>query len=796
MSKPSLAYSMLAATVAASLLSGPALAAVTQPATPEITSVGGQTAVVMTPTSKVSGLSVAQVRQDLEENGNAPVNAVAGKDTLAPLVSNIEHGQLQAARPVDPNTANYQAASAPITTPVACVAITWDGRGNQPVSILVRAHQNGQWQDWENLAEEVLDGADGTTRGSEPWVLIGATRVQAVIVNPQGQQVTTARIQIIDPGVRAQDQAAALPQLDSAKTKTAKAEHGQLQADADTTAPATAEAGISGDSVEGTNNANVPDSVANTAKGLAWTAITPANVPQPVYTRQEWGADPELMHWSPRKGELKAAVIHHTAGANFYRPEQVPAILRSIYRYHASTLGWGDIGYNVLVDNFGRAWQGRSGDFWNTQIKGGHAFGVNETTFGISVLGDYNEFAPSQAALDTVARVIAYKLTWAGVDPDATTVLDGVEASGTVPTIIGHRDVPGKGGNTSCPGNAFYAKLPAERQLVRQYMTSGQATLTKAAVPQTKPAPAEEVLPRRLSGGDRVATSVAIASRFVGKPAAVYLARSDVYADALAAGSLPDGPVVLVNATHGAQNQVRGYINAAQPGKVVALGGQGAISDAVLKTVAAGRPTERLAGSSRALTSALIAQRAWGLNGKMSRVYLAEQSRGIDALSAGSLTDGPVILVPANGRVPASVAKTIATLNPRQVVALGGEKAVSSATLKSAAGGIATARLAGANRYGTSLQISNYQFSNARSYYLANAVNPIDAVAGGSLTEGPIVLVPPSGDLPAGVAQDIARLRPLGVTALGGAKAVADALLDQAIEQADQTRAQAKTATS
>ena len=41
--------------------------------------------------------------------------------------------------------------------------------------------------------------------------------------------------------------------------------------------------------------------------------------------------------------------------------KDVPALLRGIYRYHTHNLGWSDIGYNFLVDRFGRTWQGRAG---------------------------------------------------------------------------------------------------------------------------------------------------------------------------------------------------------------------------------------------------------------------------------------------------------------------------------------------------------------------------------------------------------------------------------------------------
>ena len=41
--------------------------------------------------------------------------------------------------------------------------------------------------------------------------------------------------------------------------------------------------------------------------------------------------------------------------------DQSASIVRGIYHYHAVTLDWGDIGYNFLVDKWGRAFEGRKG---------------------------------------------------------------------------------------------------------------------------------------------------------------------------------------------------------------------------------------------------------------------------------------------------------------------------------------------------------------------------------------------------------------------------------------------------
>lgn len=96
-------------------------------------------------------------------------------------------------------------------------------------------------------------------------------------------------------------------------------------------------------------------------------------------------------------------------------------------------------------------------------------------------------------------------------------------------------------------------------------------------------------------------------------------------------------------------------------------------------------------------------------------------------------------------------------------------------------GGRTTGRLAGDSRITTAIEISKAAFPNgATEVYLSKQdVNP-DALVGGALTKGPILLVPSCGTLPPEVGAEIRRLNPSRVTALGGPNAVCDDMLRQA----------------
>lgn len=92
-----------------------------------------------------------------------------------------------------------------------------------------------------------------------------------------------------------------------------------------------------------------------------------------------------------------------------------------------------------------------------------------------------------------------------------------------------------------------------------------------------------------------------------------------------------------------------------------------------------------------------------------------------------------------------------------------------------------TGRLAGDNRILTAIEISERSFPTGSDVvYLARSDVFADAVAGGSLTDGPILLVPSCGDLPEAVGDEIGRLGPDEVIALGGAAAICDSMLAQA----------------
>ncbi len=93
----------------------------------------------------------------------------------------------------------------------------------------------------------------------------------------------------------------------------------------------------------------------------------------------------------------------------------------------------------------------------------------------------------------------------------------------------------------------------------------------------------------------------------------------------------------------------------------------------------------------------------------------------------------------------------------------------------------ASDRLAGADRIATAIAVAQRQFpAGAPQAYLVASDAVSDALAGGVLTDGPLLLVPRCGPLPSAVVTELRRLRPRTVVALGGQVALADHILEQA----------------
>lgn len=323
-------------------------------------------------------------------------------------------------------------AQADVTSDVAIVGVVFQGSApTAQVDFLYRVRHGDvwtAWTDWEPLDPDEAH-AEGGVPGSEPITVTGANQVEVAAKSADAGRLPVATLTVIDPNGTSWEGTGA----------KATASHG-------------ADAAVRTASLQ-----NVKTATGLSSDGRIYdTGFDGLK----ISTRAGWDADESLRYPQEDIIKVRGAVIHHTAGTNDYTQAQVPSILRGIYYYHAVTLDWGDVGYNFLVDKFGGVWEGRKNSLTRS-VKGAHAYGANSDTFGISVLGDYSTTALSAAAQEAVAKTIAWKLGQVGV-----TSIDGTIATRqniTIPIVSGHRDV----GSTTCPGQAFYDRLPAIRARIR-----------------------------------------------------------------------------------------------------------------------------------------------------------------------------------------------------------------------------------------------------------------------------------------------------------------------------------------
>ncbi|WP_406817699.1 N-acetylmuramoyl-L-alanine amidase [Mycobacterium sp. M23085] len=204
-----------------------------------------------------------------------------------------------------------------------------------------------------------------------------------------------------------------------------------------------------------------------------WTppagVLMPGQAP-PIISRAQWGADESLRCGSPQYDNgIRAAVVHHTAGSNDYSPLESAGIVKAIYTYHSKTLGWCDIAYNALVDKYGQVFEGSAGGLTKA-VEAFHTGGFNRNTWGVAMIGNFDDVPPTPIQLRTMGRLLGWRLGLDGVDPKGTVQLESAGSHyttfpagsiATLPTIFTHRDV----GNTDCPGNAAYALMDEMRDI-------------------------------------------------------------------------------------------------------------------------------------------------------------------------------------------------------------------------------------------------------------------------------------------------------------------------------------------
>jgi hypothetical protein len=361
------------------------------------------------------------------------------------------------------------------------VGVTWAHGIRIPetrLTVSARTRTDGAWTPWSEVPYDPEHGPDpGSAEarharpGTEP-VLVGKVGQVQVRVESSDPLPADMKLAVVSPGhsrASAEERAA----LD---TSTMDGDDGSDSV--------YAEPPMSGGGASDGGAAGADD----TAR-LAAAVFTPRPV---IYSRHQWGADERIRGKSSlHYGDVHAGFVHHTVNANGYSRAEVPGILRSIYAYHVKSRGWSDIGYNYLIDRFGRIWEGRYGGI-DRAVVGAHTLGYNDDSFAASAIGNFQITKPSKAMLQAYAALFAWKLSLHGVNADST---HQWVTKRWFQAINGHRDAA----STLCPGQYLYNKIPRIRRLAAAAQRGWTGRELESNLAST---PAPDIVVRRASDGE------------------------------------------------------------------------------------------------------------------------------------------------------------------------------------------------------------------------------------------------------------------------------------------------------
>lgn len=160
----------------------------------------------------------------------------------------------------------------------------------------------------------------------------------------------------------------------------------------------------------------------------------------------------EKLTWPLQYPEkISKIIIHHTASTkDLDDPEKA---IRDIYYYHAIARGWGDIGYNYIIDTKGNIYEGR---FGGEGVVGAHAGPGNRGSIGIALIGNFNDDEVTPEALHALETLISDKTKLHNIDPEGESYFRGEK----MPNIFGHGDIM----PTSCPGKNLNELIPQIRK--------------------------------------------------------------------------------------------------------------------------------------------------------------------------------------------------------------------------------------------------------------------------------------------------------------------------------------------
>ena len=213
------------------------------------------------------------------------------------------------------------------------------------------------------------------------------------------------------------------------------------------------------DSTQGPTSAEMPREIGAPA--------SPELYPKPpVVPRSSWCTHSDCNYTNGLFYEpVTHLLVHHTVTSN--GATNWAAIVRAIWSFHTYDRGWGDIGYNYLVDPNGVIYEGHLG---GDDVIGTHAAGANAGSMGVALMGTFTRpdenppgIVPPAAMQNSLVDILAWKADQKGIDVYSASGMPNLDWG--LLNLAGHRDVYG---TTTCPGEQAHDLIPSIRARVAQ----------------------------------------------------------------------------------------------------------------------------------------------------------------------------------------------------------------------------------------------------------------------------------------------------------------------------------------
>ncbi len=357
-----------------------------------------------TTTPQITHVSSEDMNLDFK-TGELRVNGNTQTDTI-PRVISANPSQI----------VTYESPVISTTNKPNAVALNWNQSSNEGAQIEMRTKNGSTWTEWRKIEADQREGKENTEANKS--ILAIADSIEDI------QYRLTLSGSKTDPSATVDLSQSSLSVIDS-RSKTSASQNILQQL------------------------------------GSVFMPKVSASTSQPrIISRAEWGSpEPNSSEWTPTYHKLNRVIVHHTATGE---SSDSYADVRAIWQYHARNLGWGDIGYNYIIDSKGNIFQGRYYDHdyarrYQVEVQGGHAYYNNENTVGISLIGDYRYKTLSDPAYTSLSQMIGYKLAPYRIDPAGTGPLGDA--------VVGHYQV----GQTSCPGTNVISQMDRIKRNASDY---------------------------------------------------------------------------------------------------------------------------------------------------------------------------------------------------------------------------------------------------------------------------------------------------------------------------------------